>query len=104
MTRTARTTLALLVLAATGCGSGGGEGGPGSTQPADVDANQRELDKQIAYDFCIDTCSNYTLKVAASVYGVRPEPEAVADEVAQNAEDAGSRAETRRGCLDAFKK
>ncbi len=98
-----RSALLLLVLALAGCGSGGGKGGPGTTQPGDVAANQRELDLQIAYDNGIKACTQYTLKDAAELYGVKAEPKAVADAVAKTEADAELQAQARKGCLDAFK-
>lgn len=97
-----RFALVLLVLALTGCGSGGGKGGPTGTEPTDVAANQRGLDKQIAYDIGVNTCSQYTLKQAADIYGVKPEAEAIADAVAKDAEDRELREQTRKGCLAAY--
>ena len=94
----------LFALALGGCGSGGGKaGGAGTTTLADVAANQRELDKQLAYDYGGKTCIQYSLEEAAELYGVKPEPKALADAVAKSEPDPELSKLVRQGCLDAFK-
>jgi hypothetical protein len=98
--------LLLLALALTlaGCGSGGGKSaGEEGTTLADVAANQRDLDKQLAYDYGGKTCIQYSLEEAAELYGVKPEPKALADAVAKTEPDPELSALVRKGCLDAFK-
>src|SRR5215211_2863820 len=95
--------LAALALAGCGSGGGGGEGGEGG-DTGGVAPNQRELDKQIAYDTGGKTCIQYSLKEAADLYGVKEDPEALAEAVAKAEPDPELRELMRQGCLDAFKK
>ena len=99
-----RAPLFVLALAVAGCGSGGGGGGGrGTTTLEDVAANQRDLDKTLAYDYGGKTCIQYSLKEGADLYGVKPEPRALADAVAKTEPDPELRELVRQGCLDAFK-
>lgn len=100
-----RAALILGTLALAGCGSGGGGGGGAEANTsAGVAPSQRELDKQIAYDTGGKICIQYTLEEAADLYGVKPEPKALAEAVAKAEPDPELRELMRQGCLDAFKK
>ncbi len=98
----------LLVISLAGCGGGGGGGGGtagGATEPGNVADQERQLALDNAYDNGLDTCSQYSRKDVAAIYGVKNEPEAIAKAVAVGqAGDPELREQTRKGCLAAFEK
>lgn len=97
----------VLALALAGCGGddGGGRGTAGeATRPGNVAEQERQLALDNAYDNGLDTCSQYSRKDIAAIYGVENDPEAIAKAVAVGqAGDPELREQTRRGCLAAFK-
>lgn len=91
------------------CGGGGGtENRPkpagGATQPTDVAENERQLALDNAFDNGGDTCSQYSRKDLAGIYGVPNQPEQIAKAVAAREADAELRERARKGCLAALGK
>ena len=101
--------LVLLISTLSACGGGEGAGkdsesAGSATQPSDVADNERQLALDNAYDNGGDTCSQYSRKDLAGIYGVPNKPEQIAKAVAAREADAELRKRAREGCLAALGK